>query len=342
MSLMDVQQVSSRRIVANRRNALKSTGPRTAEGKRRSSLNASGRGLCAESFREAMRSLNEDPLEFEQLHRDLIDSCQPANALEAKLVEDLATLWWKKGRAERAQAGVQIQQLERLEVERRREFHEINRPSSDQSREELAVVGLLHAKNCKGKFEDIVTFLDVLMAHIKRGENLEKAEDFLELMYGVQPSLRGSMILSHLRRLRQRPEQPDQGTPAPEGASPWGNAGAGGESESSLRSALMHLLREERKQVAGEYELFLREHREISPAARDACLAPSDARWTWILRLDNYLDRQIERKLRMLLRLQSLRVKSAARSRCAAGSAVPGQMREKKDTKNAKTKPLTH
>jgi hypothetical protein len=339
---MDIQQVSSRRIAANRRNALKSTGPRTAEGKQRSSLNASGRGLCAESFREAMRSLNEDPLEFEQLHRDLIDSCQPANALEAKLVEDLATLWWKKGRAERAQAGVQVQQVERLEVDRLRQLREINRLSSDQSREELAVVGLLHARNCKGKFEDIITFLDVLMAHIKRGEYLEKAEVFLEAMYGVQPSLRGSLILSHLRRLRQRPEQPDQGTPRPEGASTSGNPGAGGESESSLRSALLHLLREERKQVAGEYELFLREHREISPAARDACLAPSDARWTWILRLDNNLDRQIERKLRMLLRLQNLRVKSAARIRRATGGAVPGQMREKKDTKNAKTKPPTH
>jgi hypothetical protein len=330
MSLIDGQQVSPRRIAANRRNALKSTGPRTAEGKRRSRLNASRRPLCAESFRQAMRGLDEDPREFEQLHRDLIDSCQPANALEAMLVEDLAKLWWNKGRAERAQAGVQIQQVERLQVERQREFHEINRVSSAQSRDELALVGLLRAKDCKGKFEDILTFLDVLMAHIKRAENLEKAEDFLEVMYGVQPTLRGSMILSHLRCLRQRPEQPNQGTPAPEGATPCGNARAGGESESSVRSALMHLLKEERKQVAEEYELFLREHREISPAARDACLAPTDARWTWILRLDNYLDRQIERKVRMLLRLQSLRVKSTARIRCVAGSAMPAEMREKK------------
>jgi hypothetical protein len=330
MSLMDVEQVSARRIAANRRNAQKSTGPRTPEGKRRSSQNGLRRGLGAESFREAMRCLNEDPREFEQLHRDLIDSCQPANALEAKLVEDLAKLWWKKGRAERAQAGVQIQQVERLEVERQREFHEMNRNSYDQPGEQLSVIGLLRAKNCKGKFDDILLFLDVLMAQIKQGEILPKAEDFLEMMYGVVPTARGSMILSHLRQLRQRPKQPDQGTPAVEGGTPGSNAPADGESESSIRSALMQLLREERKQVAQEYELFLREHREISPAARDACLAPTDARWTWILRLDNYLDRQIERKVRMLLRLQSLRVKSTAGSRSAAGSAVPAEMREKK------------
>lgn len=92
MSLMNGQQVSPRRIAANRRNALESTGPRTAEGKRRSSGNVARRRLCPKSFREAKRSPNENPQEFEQLYQDLIDSCRPANALEAMLVEDLAKL----------------------------------------------------------------------------------------------------------------------------------------------------------------------------------------------------------------------------------------------------------
>jgi hypothetical protein len=79
-----------------------------------------------------MRSPHENPRELEQLYQDVIDSCRPANALEAKLVEDLAKLQWKKGRAERAQAGVQIQQVERLQLERIRDFHEVNHLSMDR------------------------------------------------------------------------------------------------------------------------------------------------------------------------------------------------------------------
>lgn len=77
--------------------------------------------------------------------------------------------------------------------------------------------------------------------------------------------------------------------------------------------------------MAGEYELFLREHVEVSEAARDACLAPTDPRWTWILRQDNYLDRQLERKTRLLLMLQELRRKREAASRSASPpfGAVP-------------------
>jgi hypothetical protein len=132
MRLVNEQQVSPCRIAAKQRNALKSIGPRTAEGKRRSSWSAMRRRLCPKAFREAMRSLNQSPQRFERLYQDLIDCCRPANALEAMLVEDHAKLWWKKGRAERAQAGVQSQQVERLQVERRREFHDVNHLSTDR------------------------------------------------------------------------------------------------------------------------------------------------------------------------------------------------------------------
>jgi len=309
--------LSHRRIAANRRNALKSTGPRTADGKRRSSLNALKQGLGAESFHEVMRSLGENPREFEQLHQDLIGSCQPANALEAKLVEDLARLWWKKARAERAQAGVQIQQVDRLQVQRLREFHEINRLSSDQSRDELAQVGLLHGKNCKGKFQGILDVLDMLIAQVERGKGYEDAEGGLQGIYGPKPTLRGSLILKYLRLLNEGQEYSEDESPGPGGAEPLGNAGANRERGFPIRAALVQWLVEERQEVAEEYELFLREHVEISPAARDACLAPTDVRWTWILRMDNYLDRQIERKMRMLLKLQSLCMKPIAGRRCA-------------------------
>jgi len=82
-------------IAARRRNAQKSTGPRTAAGKRRSALNSLQQGLCS-PYREALLPLyGEDPREFRRVQRDLISLLQPDSDLRG-LVEDLAQAWLDK------------------------------------------------------------------------------------------------------------------------------------------------------------------------------------------------------------------------------------------------------
>jgi len=86
-------------INANRRNAQKSTGPRTAEGKRAVSQNAVKHGLFA---REAVIKC-EDPAEFE-LHREaLLDELRPVGAIESMLAERIVSLSWRLQRVERMQ-----------------------------------------------------------------------------------------------------------------------------------------------------------------------------------------------------------------------------------------------
>ena len=55
---------SFRQIEANRRNAIRSTGPNTDEGKRRSRRNAIRHGLCAETVIENIEDI-EDYRAFE-------------------------------------------------------------------------------------------------------------------------------------------------------------------------------------------------------------------------------------------------------------------------------------
>ena len=86
-------------IQANRLNAQKSTGPRTAAGKERASQNALRHGLLA---REAVIA-GEDPEEFELYREGMLEELAPAGAVEAMLAERVVGLSWRLRRAERLQ-----------------------------------------------------------------------------------------------------------------------------------------------------------------------------------------------------------------------------------------------
>jgi hypothetical protein len=86
-------------IEANRLNAQKSTGPRTAEGKERASRNALKHGLLAQ---EAVIQ-GEDPAEFEGYRDRMLEELAPDGLVEAMLAERVVGLAWRLRRAERLQ-----------------------------------------------------------------------------------------------------------------------------------------------------------------------------------------------------------------------------------------------
>lgn len=87
---------------SNRQNALRSTGPRTEEGKAIVSMNGLQHGGYA-ARTEAIPHLGEDPEEFESLHAGLVESLCPVGALEHALVGKMASSWWRMLRAGRAE-----------------------------------------------------------------------------------------------------------------------------------------------------------------------------------------------------------------------------------------------
>ena len=82
------------RAAINRANSQHSTGPRTAAGKQRSSLNAIRHGLTA---RTAVLA-SEDLAAYQRHCRQFIDEYQPANATETQLVQDLVDTSWRLNR----------------------------------------------------------------------------------------------------------------------------------------------------------------------------------------------------------------------------------------------------
>lgn len=88
--------ITEKQLDANRRNAQKSTGPKTLEGKAVVRLNALRYGLRARSILLP----GENPEEYHQLCADLESGWQPQNRTEQLLVEQMAVAQWKLARLE--------------------------------------------------------------------------------------------------------------------------------------------------------------------------------------------------------------------------------------------------
>ena len=86
---------SFRQIEANRRNARKSTGPNTAEGKERSRRNAVRHGLTAETVIGAL----EDAEDYKAFEAAIIADYDAHSTVERELVLRLASLLWRLRRA---------------------------------------------------------------------------------------------------------------------------------------------------------------------------------------------------------------------------------------------------
>src|SRR6202453_5222482 len=101
---------SFRQIEANRRNALRSTGPTTQDGKRRSRQNAVRHGLSAETVVEIV----EDVDDYRGFEAAIIADYDARTAVERELVLRLASLLWRLRRATAIESGLFSIQAEHL------------------------------------------------------------------------------------------------------------------------------------------------------------------------------------------------------------------------------------
>jgi hypothetical protein len=104
---------SQARIDANRANALKSTGPKSPEGKARSRMNAWKHGITAEHV-----LVSAEPAEdFEALALDYRSRLQPADGYELRLVDQLISIHWHIIRMRFIQSLHLQMELERLDLD---------------------------------------------------------------------------------------------------------------------------------------------------------------------------------------------------------------------------------
>jgi hypothetical protein len=93
---------SLKQIEANRRNALKSTGPTSEDGKQRASRNAVRHGLTAETVIEPL----EDPEDYKAFEQAVAADYEAETAVERELVLRLASLLWRLRRTTSIETGL--------------------------------------------------------------------------------------------------------------------------------------------------------------------------------------------------------------------------------------------
>jgi hypothetical protein len=112
---------SLKQIEANRRNALKSTGPTTLKGKERSRCNAVRHGLTAETVIAAL----ENAEDYQAFEAAVIVDYDAESAVERELVLRLASVLWRLRRA----TGIETALFESVNAEPRKLENSRSRPA---------------------------------------------------------------------------------------------------------------------------------------------------------------------------------------------------------------------
>lgn len=197
--------ISQRKLDANRENGRKSKGPKTIEGKRRSSQNAITHGLLAKRAVITVGPAKENEAEFYALLQELRDYYQPHGVQEELDLQELAIAYWKKARAVVAEAGAiqsAVQYVPQFQSERRKDSFDFSKKMLGLA--PSAIDSLL--QNSYG-IDYFLIFLDKVELELK-GEGQVDLEDITgELLEGLGVRVIGAKkpeILQSLGSVREK------------------------------------------------------------------------------------------------------------------------------------------
>jgi hypothetical protein len=115
--------ISERQLAANRRNAQKSNGPKTPEGRAAVRLNALKHGFTAA---EIILPTVESEADFEAFRQAFLDKCQPVGPIEEVLVEDMVISRWRLSRIRKMEPGFFAKKLHNLKAIREEHYSHLS------------------------------------------------------------------------------------------------------------------------------------------------------------------------------------------------------------------------
>ena len=156
---------SFRQIAANRRNARKSTGPTTEDGKRRSRCYAVRHGLTAETVIGAL----EDAEDYQAFEAAIMADYDAQSAVERELVLRLASLLWRLRRATTIETGLFEMQADQL--------HEFRRACNIQPDSQKVIYVIFPGADAVDARASVATTTDPNTAASSEPEHIDPAAD---------------------------------------------------------------------------------------------------------------------------------------------------------------------
>ena len=306
MSLRKSPELTPQLLAAARQNAQHSTGPRSPAAKQNSKLNALKHGayVADENQRQAMRALGEDPEQFQTLIQELRSAFGPGDALWEKQIEDLAWLYWRRKRLERAQDGLRRRALQGVEDWQHRRRQEMARVTFDAAQHEMLDANLSGSTDRGVGLRRTLSFLEVVRDQIKQRTFRQRQYSVLESLYQGVTGWRQALIFGLMHRFSDPlylDAQQSEGEELEFIRKTGLNCEPPGEPE---YQELLRLFDEEIASVREEFEYAEKANEESVAIEREACLAPEGETWSMMLRQEGALDRSIDRKVRIQLRLR--------------------------------------
>jgi hypothetical protein len=308
MSLRKSPELTPELLAAARQNGQRSPGPSSDGGKQDSKLNALKHGQRAspENHRLVMLALGEDPQEFDDLKQDLMLTYGPGDPLWQKQIDDLARLYWRRQRLERAQEGMMRRALLAVEEWQHHRQQEMARATFGPSQPHMLDIDVPDSADLGVRLRKLLSCLEVVREQAKQRTFRPRQHAVLETLYQGMLGWRAARICRLLslfgdpaeRAQRKDEENEEHRKFVHETSGPIEEAGEAEYEE------LLRLLEEEMAYVQRELEYAEKVNEEKATAERDAAFAPAGEAWSTLVRQQAALDRSIDRKVRILLALR--------------------------------------
>jgi hypothetical protein len=282
--------MSLKQIAANRRNARKSTGPKTPQGLAVSKMNAFKHGILSREAVVHGRCIKEDEQEFDALHQRLWVELKPVGLLEEMLVDDIVTARWRMRRALKAESGEIA-----LNVDEGQWARETRNPGLDMD------AWLAHDDASFAMHESVhgIGYLNMCLKEVREalardGELSEATIKMLLTCFGGKPN----MLTKRFEELRAYwLENPDK------------------LEASTLRAKHQQMVREfldgRADFLAGQRIVCAEREENAEKARQAAAVLPSPEALDKIMRYETKLERQLHRAMNQLERLQRRRLGEA-------------------------------
>ena len=159
---------TAKQVEANRKNAARSTGPRTEDGRKKSALNALQHGMTSES----PVLPTEDAGHYKEFRAQLILDLAPKGATEERVAEEIVDYSWRLRRANNLELGILARGVATID----------QRFYRDLQRKQEVTYGDLQSAKFGPAIEDVVEVVnedayDILCVRISDTEAIQRSEE---------------------------------------------------------------------------------------------------------------------------------------------------------------------